>query len=146
MNQSHQQNSVPKLKVFIASSSVVKEERDEVVEVLKDLNVDVQLCEHMHLVAVRWDHRDAPTPMQATLNAQDSVILQIGKPSDCDFIVAVGKGNEGELLPVRGPGAGGTDETHRIEMGIRDPLIQLLNHLSRSRICDEQIDRKQVSF
>ncbi len=84
------QSDRPKhLRVFLASPGDVLYERGLALRVLGRLQYDPFLRGTVTLEAVAWDHPGAGVPLQAGIAAQDSVILSLGKPSECDIVVVI---------------------------------------------------------
>lgn len=77
------------LRVFLASPGDVADERSLAWRVLSRLPYDPLLRGRVTLEVAAWDHPGAGVPLQAGMSAQDSVILSLGKPSDCDIVVVI---------------------------------------------------------
>jgi formylglycine-generating enzyme required for sulfatase activity len=87
------------LRVFLASPGDVRDERGLALRVLGRLQYDPFLRGKVTLEAVAWDHPGAGVPLQAGIAAQDSVILSLGKPSECDIVVVILWSRLGTPLP-----------------------------------------------
>ena len=87
------------LRVFLASPGDVRDERGLALRVLGRLQYDPLLRGRVTLEAVAWDHPGAGVPLQAGITAQDSVILSLGKPAECDIVVVILWSRLGTPLP-----------------------------------------------
>jgi hypothetical protein len=86
------------LRIFLSSPGDVEAERRHAETVIGELPYEPGLQDKVTLQAVAWDRPGARVPMHADKPAQRSVDLALGKPSECDIVVAIIAGTLGTAM------------------------------------------------
>lgn len=93
-------NSPRLLKIFLASSSDVRDVRLMVKEVVEAIGHDPHYCDKVRIELLRWEDADRPTVMDALHTPQDDVRLAKGEPWECDLLIGLFRHRFGLPLPV----------------------------------------------
>jgi hypothetical protein len=95
--------SVPQIRVFLASPGDVNEERAVALEVLDMLEYDPLFKRNgaggVSIHAVAWDKPGGDTPMRATMTPQTAIKQGLPRPSECDIVLVLFWGRMGTELP-----------------------------------------------
>ena len=95
--------TVPQIRVFLASPGDVNEERAVALEVLDMLEYDplfkLNGAGGVSIHAVAWDKPGGDTPMRATMTPQTAIKQGLPRPSQCDITLVLFWGRMGTELP-----------------------------------------------
>ena len=95
--------TVPQIRVFLASPGDVNEERAVALEVLDMLEYDPLFKRNgaggVSIHAVAWDKPGGDTPMRATMTPQTAIKQGLPRPSQCDITLVLFWGRMGTELP-----------------------------------------------
>ena len=95
--------TVPQIRVFLASPGDVNEERAVALEVLDMLEYDPLFKRNgaggVSIYAVAWDKPGGDTPMRATQTPQTAIRAGLPRPSECDIVLVFFWGRMGTPLP-----------------------------------------------
>lgn len=86
-------------RVFVAAPSDVKQERDQVFDVVNKLAYDPFLKDRVSLQVVAWDGPFATVPMQGHLDPQAAILQGLPAPGECEFVVLILHSRLGTPLP-----------------------------------------------
>ncbi|MBE2267888.1 MAG: ATP-binding protein [Anaerolinea sp.] len=95
--------SVPQIRVFIASPGDVNEERAVALQVLDILEYDPRFRQGgiggVSIHAVAWDKEGSGTAMRASMTPQTAIRAGLPQPSECDIVLVFFWGRVGTPLP-----------------------------------------------
>ena len=104
VNKKNNAESAPmndkRVRVFIASSGDVAEERELAREVIDKLRNAFRYRDRIKLDSVAWDQPGAGVAQEATLTPQAAIKKGLPKPSDCDVVVVLFWSRIGTPLPA----------------------------------------------
>ena len=88
----------PVVRIFIAYPGDCKASRDQIVKLLVD--EDYRFHEHFDIRLVYWENPDQPMLGDWNTAPQTSVLEHVGKPAECDLLIALFRHRIGSPLPL----------------------------------------------
>jgi HEAT repeat protein len=93
------QNRVLPLRIYLASPTDVRDEREQARLLIERLRRDPSFRYRVALEVIAWDDPHCPSPMLAQLTPQAAVNRNLRKPADCDIVIIILWTRMGTPLP-----------------------------------------------
>jgi hypothetical protein len=109
-------------RIFVASPSDVRNERQAIFEVCSRLPYDPLIDRRISLEIVAWDGPYGSVPLLASVDPQAAVSAGLPLPSECDVVIVVLYSRLGTPLPMQYARDGGTRQVTGTEWEYEDAL------------------------